>query len=169
VNWKQFPHVGFNVDLLISSKGARKTGQLKTDSSNFRWNSYLNLVYLESPLLFELYPGKNDHSFQPRLVGGISTAILLITPESIFYNQSISNSNFDPTFKTSTESATYKTGDIGLIYGMGFTYRIGDHTLFSFDTRYTYGLTDIKTNSKSTPWKNRAITVLLGICYKISK
>ncbi|WP_028981252.1 porin family protein [Sporocytophaga myxococcoides] len=169
VTWEKFHNVGFNADFLISSKGARRTGQISTDSSNLNWNSYLNLVYLEIPLLIEIYLRKKDQSFRPKFFGGVSTAFRLEASESMRYTKDLPNGDFESFSGTQIKSSDYKKNDIGLICGAGFQYRIGDRANFIFDTRYTYGLTNIQSNSQSTPLRNRTISILLGIHYQISK
>ncbi|MBO9701668.1 MAG: PorT family protein [Sporocytophaga sp.] len=169
VTWEKFPNVGFNADFLISSKGARRTGQISTDSSNLKWNSYLNLVYLEIPLLIEVYLRKKDQPFRPKFFTGVSTAFRLEASESMRYTKDLANGDFESFSGSQIKSSDYKKNDIGLICGAGFQYRIGNRTNFIFDARYTYGLTNIQSNSQSTPLNNRAFSILLGIHYQISK
>lgn len=169
VTWEKFRNVGFNADFLISSKGARRTGQISTDSFNLKWNSYLNLIYLEIPLLIEVYLRKKEQSFRPKFFGGVSTAFRLEASESMRYTKDFSNGDFESFSGSQIKSSDYKKNDIGLTCGAGFQYRVGNKTNFIFDARYTYGLANIQRDSQSRPLRNRAVSFLLGIHYKISK
>jgi len=169
VTWEKFHNVGFNADFLISSKGARRTGQINTDSFNLKWNSSLNLIYLEIPLLAELYLAKKEQSFRPKIFGGLSTAFKLEASESMRYIKDYSDGVYESFSGSQIKSGTYKKNDVGIICGAGFQYRIGDRAKFIFDARYTYGLTNIQSNSQSTSLKNRAVSILLGIHYQIGK
>ena len=136
---------GVGVQILYSQLGAKLSAS--TDA--------INLNYLQVPILFTYYlSGDNSvGSFRPKLFLG---------PHVNFLLNAKNNAGAD----LNTNSAFYKSTELGVTLGGGFNYALADKIWLNFDVRYGVGLTDAK-QSPNVDVSNRALGVNLGVSFPI--
>lgn len=170
VVYKPLKNIGFTVDLLLTTKGSHIKQSTGNESSSETSETYINLVYLQIPILCNIYLRDEASSFRPRIFIGPSIAARLSAKETINYRKEDLKSDSSYS-STNTINSQFQRKDLGITIGTGFDYKMKEKTFFSLDIRYTQGLIDLRSNSfiYSNPLYNQNIVVLLGIGYKIGK
>jgi hypothetical protein len=168
--YKPCMHTGLSADLLLSSNGSRTRHSNESGQMKESWDAYLNMNYLRLPLLYNIYFGKDDCLFRPKIFGGISTGFLLSARQSLKYSKEdnlvIVDSSSDKNI-----SNEFRKLDLGIVIGSGFTYKMASQVSFNLDVRYQYGIQDIRINRSSypAPLHSNNMSVLFGIAYSLSK
>jgi hypothetical protein len=160
------PHTGFSADLLLSSNGSRSKYIQKSGTTTESWDSYINMNYLNLPLLYNLYFGKETSMFRPKLFGGVSTGFLLSSKQSLVYSLENNNTQINSS-SDKNNCGEFKKIDIGGIAGGGFVFKMEENVQLNFDVRYLYGFQDIRSQRSiyTGSLHNNNISFLLGIAY----
>jgi hypothetical protein len=167
--YKPCERIGFSSDLLLSAKGARVKKSYVTDTSTETWDNFINLNYLELPLLINLYFCTKNKIFKPRIFAGPTFGLKLSATENINYTREQDGILTEKSLKNKV-SGNYKNGDLAFTFGAGFSYQMAERACFYLDARYTSGILDLRTiNYYPSVLYNRNLSFLLGIGYQIGK
>jgi hypothetical protein len=169
--YKPCVHTGFSADLLFSSNGSRTKHSNVSGQVKESWDAYINMNYLRLPLLYNIYFGKDECLFRPKVFAGVSTGFLLSATQSLKYSKEdnliIVDSSSDKNI-----SNQFRKLDMGFVIGSGFTYKIADQVFFNLDVRYQYGIQDIRAGQSfnipnTGPLYSNNMSVLFGIAYTL--
>jgi outer membrane protein W len=117
-----------------------------------------DLNYIEIPVLVK-YMFKTEGNFKPNIFAGPYVGILASAKAKGSEGGVSASVDIKDNFKST---------DFGAAFGVGFDYKVGESGLFTFDARYSLGLTNIaKDPVGDQSWKNNCILVKVGYAFEM--
>ncbi len=138
-------------EIFYTTKGFKQTQSIGQDENIIK----LKLDYIEVPVSVK-YIISTGGSIRPYIFGGG------------YVGYRIRAKNFAYTQGSKTEIVTdmndlFKRSDFGFIGGAGAEYLWNDSVNFILEARYSFGLPDIYKGSSDLKFKNRTLSIMIGI------
>lgn len=141
-------------EVLYAMKGT------KFDDAGDITNEKINADYIEIPVLVK-YLIPTQGNFKPNIFVGPYVGILASLKHKWTENGA------DSTVDAKDEA---KSTDFGAVFGVGFDYKVGESGMFTFDARYSLGLSNIaKDPVGDAKLKVNNIAVMIGYAFDMGK
>lgn len=146
-------------ELLYTQKGAEAEDTAEGITAN------LNLDYLEVPVLLLARIPVEQSPVRPVVFAGPAVAFELTCELEGQSNGTSATADCDDA-AFEDELAT-KSVDVGAVFGAGVDFDLSDQAVFTLEGRYTLGLTNIQDTEVEEEVKNRVLSFLAGIGFRL--
>jgi hypothetical protein len=159
-------HFGVSADVLYSMEGAKFTDVTTIGDATTRTENNISLSYLRIPILANVFFCDYGSAFRPKLFLGPSPG-LLMGAKNKFKSVTTQNNGEVITVEDKDDVKNdFTGGDMGIMVGGGFNYRLAEYIWWNIDLRYYIGTSDINKNhpaGNSNDLKNNSLSATFGI------